>query len=187
MSSESLFSRLARILNQAEIPHLLTGSFAASVYGRIRGSQNVNFIIRADENQIRALFRLLRGNGFSSDLSSALQACAAYSTFNLFDNETALSINFTFCNPLKMSQQEFDRRRSFPVSCGRLSVSTPEDLIITGLEWEKVRGTVRQFEDVVGILKARVCVLDMAYLNSRIEQLGLSEQWAAACDLAGVT
>lgn len=185
ISPASLFTRLAHILDQAKICYMLTGSFAASVYGRIRGSQNVNFIIAANETQIRTLFHLLSEHGFNSDLESALEACATNSSFNLFDSVTSLSIVFTFLKPQPLSE-ELDRRRSFPVAGGSLSIATPEDLILAELNWAKTIGSVRQIEDVTGILEARYNELDLGYLNPRIVQLCLSEQWAAARKAAGI-
>ena len=185
MNPRGLFTRLAHILNQAKICYMLTGSFAASAYGRIRGSQNVNFIIDANETQIRTLFHLLSEYGFGSDLESALEACATNSSFDLFDSVTSLRIFFTFRKPQPLSDG-LDRRRSFPVAGGSLSIATPEDLIVAELQWAKTMGSMRQIEDVTGILKARCSELDLAYLNSQIAKFDVLEQWHAARKSAGV-
>ncbi len=46
--------------------------------------------------------------------------------------------------------------------------------------------SLRQIEDVAGILKVRGDELDLAYLKDWINQLGLTEQWDSARKLAGL-
>jgi len=75
---------------------------------------------------------------------------------------------------------EFSRRRSAPVMGVQLFIAAPEDLIIAKLEWAKMGASLRQIEDVTGILKVRSDELDYSHLEHWIEQLGLSEQWHAA-------
>ena len=81
---------------------------------------------------------------------------------------------------------EFSRRRSAPVMGVQLFIAAPEDLIIAKLEWAKMGASLRQIEDVTGILKVRGEELDLAYLKNWINQLGLSDQWYAARKLAGL-
>ncbi|HET9791639.1 MAG TPA: hypothetical protein VFR08_10085, partial [Candidatus Angelobacter sp.] len=75
MNPADLFRRLSAILSQADIPYMLTGSFAGTVYGLGRGSQDVDFIIASEEAQVRKLLSLLPENEFYSEPNAALEAC----------------------------------------------------------------------------------------------------------------
>jgi hypothetical protein len=185
MNPADLFRRLSTILSRANIPYILTGSFAATVYGLGRGSQDVDFIIAADEAQIKTLLSLLPVNGFYSEPNAALEACRRSSMFNLIDNITGLKIDFIFRKMRPFSQEEFKRCRTAPVLGVTLSIASPEDLIIAKLEWAKMGASCRQIEDVTGILKVRGDELDHPYLEHWIDQLGLSEQWASARKASG--
>ena len=180
MNPADLFRRLSEILSLADIPYMLTGSFAGTVYGLGRGSQDVDFIIAADEDQIRKLLSLLPENEFYSEPNAAFEACRRKSMFNLIDNVTGLKIDFIFRKARPFSEMEFSRRRSAPVMGVQLFIAAPEDLIIAKLEWAKMGASLRQIEDVTGILKVRSDELDYSHLEHWIEQLGLSEQWHAA-------
>ena len=186
MNPADLFRRLSVILMKANIPYMLTGSFASTVYGLGRGSQDVDLIIAADEEQIRKLLSLLPENEFYSEPNAALEACRRKSMFNLIDNITGLKIDFIFRKMRPFSEVEFGRRRAAPVMGVQLFIAAPEDLIIAKLEWAKMGASLRQIEDVTGILKVRGDELDVAYLNDWINQLGLTEQWHAARKLAGL-
>lgn len=48
MAPEDLFRRISSLLERADIPYMLTGSFASSVYGMNRGSADIDFVIAAD-------------------------------------------------------------------------------------------------------------------------------------------
>jgi hypothetical protein len=185
MNPADLFRRLSTILSLANIPYMLTGSFAGTVYGLGRGSQDVDFIIAADEEQIKKLLSLLPETEFYSEPNAALEACRRNSIFNLIDNVTGLKIDFIFRKKRPFSDQEFSRRRTAPVMGVTLFIASPEDLIIAKLEWAKMGASLRQIEDVTGILKVRGKDLDMSYIKHWIDQLGLTEQWQPAKFAAG--
>src|SRR5215471_9392165 len=107
-----LFRRLSIALERASIPYMVTGSFAATVYGMGRSTPDIDLIICADEKQVRRLLDLLPQNGFYSDRSFAIEACRRQSTFNVIDEVTGLKIDFIFRKPRAFSEQEFQRRKS---------------------------------------------------------------------------
>ena len=55
------------------------------------------------------------------------------------------------------------------------SVASPENMIINKLEWYEMGGRVstRQWNDILGMLRAQEHVLDMAYLDHWASTLGL--------------
>ena len=106
--------------------------------------------------------------------------------FNLIDNITGLKIDFIFQKMRPFSVEEFGRRRSALVMGVPLFVVAPEDLIIAKLEWAKMGASLRQIEDITGILKVRSDELDLAYIEKWIKELGLSTQWNDARKAAGL-
>jgi len=180
MTSADLFRRLALLLDEAAIPYMLTGSFAGTVYGLGRSSQDLDLIIVADEIQIKKLFDLLPKNEFYSEPQSALDACRRNSMFNIIDEVTGLKVDFIFRKKRPFSEGEFRRRKLAPVQDVQLFVVSPEDLVIAKLEWAKMGASLRQIEDVTSILKVRKDELDLAYIEQWVKELALSEQYAAA-------
>jgi hypothetical protein len=173
-------------MEQAGLAYMLTGSFASSIYGRGRASQDIDLIIDANEIQTAKLVDLLRLNDFYAERDAALEACRRKSMFNAIDNVTGIKIDFIFRKPRAFSEEEFQRRQSALVQGVRLLTATAEDIILAKLEWAKLGGSSRQIEDVADILKVRGDELDHAYIEKWIKELGLDTQWAHARQLAGL-
>jgi hypothetical protein len=186
MTLPNLFRRISSSLEQARISYMLTGSFASSIYGKGRASQDIDLIIEADEAQTRQLVNVLLLNDFYAERGAALEACRRKSMFNAIDNVTGLKIDFIFRKPRKFSEEEFQRRQSALVQGVEFLTATAEDIVLSKLEWAKLGGSARQIEDVVDILKVRWNELDHAYIEKWVGELGLITEWSRARKSAGL-
>jgi hypothetical protein len=184
MAPEDLFRRISSLMEHARIAYMLTGSFASSVYGMNRGSADIDFVIAADESGIRRLLNQLPEKDFYSELNHALEACRRNSMFNVIDHVTGLKIDFIFLKSRNFSQEEFRRRKQAIVWGVPLYIATPEDIVLSKLEWAKLGKSSRQIEDAAGILKVRAGELDISYVEKWIAELGLTSEWARARQLA---
>lgn len=80
---------------------------------------------------------------------------------------------------------EFDRRRLAEALGSRLVVVSPEDSILSKLEWAKEGGSARQRRDALGVAIVQRDVLDRDYLRRWAAELGVSaslEEVLAAAD-----
>jgi hypothetical protein len=71
MTLPDLFRRIASSLEQAGIDYMLTGSYASTIYGMERASQDIDLVISADEAQVRTFLRLLSQNNFYVESNAA--------------------------------------------------------------------------------------------------------------------
>jgi hypothetical protein len=186
MAPEDLFRRISSLMEHAGIAYMLTGSFASSVYGMNRGSADIDFVIAADEAAIRRVLSQLPEKDFYSELNQALEACRRNSMFNVVDHVTGLKIDFIFLKSRNFSQEEFRRRKQALVWGVPLYIATPEDIVLSKLEWAKLGKSSRQIEDAAGILKVRAEELDISYIEKWVAELGLGTEWAHASLLAGL-
>ena len=62
----------------------------------------------------------------------------------------------------------------------RVWMATAEDCVLSKLEWARAGSSERQIRDVRGILDAQASMLDLAYVERWVRELGLEEQWAEA-------
>ncbi len=94
--------------------------------------------------------------------------------------------------------RDFDRemlRRARSMEAGdgdtqhRFKVASPEDVILTKLEWNSMAGgaSERQWGDVQGVLKVQADALDLAYLRRWAGVLGVSEPLEQALADAGLS
>ena len=184
MTPGDLFRRISTLLEHAGIPYMLTGSFASSIYGMHRGSADVDFIIEANEMEVSRLLGQLPKQDFYSDLNQALDAFRHQSMFNVMDHVTGLKIDFIFLKSRGFSQEEFRRRKQAMVWGVPLYIATPEDIVLSKLEWAQLGKSSRQIEDAAGILKVRSGELDRRYIEKWVPVLGISSEWARARQLA---
>lgn len=186
MNSAEVFRRIVDALDQAGIPFMLTGSFASSLHGMTRATQDIDLVIAPTESQLRDLVGNLPTDKFYVDLEAALDALRRRSQFNVVDLETGWKIDLIVRRDRPFSVQEFARRREIDFANIRLMVATAEDVIVAKLEWAKMGGSSRQIEDVAGILRLRGDEIDHDYVVTWVKALGLDHAWSDARRAAGL-
>jgi hypothetical protein len=186
MSSAAIFREIIAAFDQAQIPYMVVGSFASNLYGTGRGTQDIDVVISASPERVRAFLSIIPRTRYYFDLDTALEASRRKSMFNILDMERGWKVDLIFEKPSAYHQQAFQRRIAAEIEHVPLLAATAEDTIISKLEWAKMSESSRQIEDVAGILKVRNASLDRAYIENWIRELGLGSQWESARKLAGL-
>jgi len=93
----------------------------------------------------------------------ALSAFRNRDQFNVVDLARGLKADFILRKDRDFSLREFARRTTYEVEGMRLTLASPEDVLLAKLEWAK---------------------LDVAYIERWVDALDLREQWNAARDQA---
>ncbi len=186
MNVVEIFRRITAALEQAGIPYMLTGSFASAYYGVPRSSQDIDLIIEATPAQLRTLIQFLPDDEYYADLEMALQAREQQSLFNVIDLLTGWKIDLIFRKSRPFSEGEFSRRQPIVLQGFTIFAASAEDVVIAKLEWAKRAQSRRHIEDVAGILRMRWDLLDHAYLEKWIVELGLATEWKDARQASGL-
>lgn len=184
MSAAKVFSDVVGALARASIPYMLTGSFASNLYGTARATQDIDLVISAKPEQMQALQKLFPTVDYYFDLQQALDAARQKSMFNILDMSQGWKIDMIFLKADAYHQEAFRRRVPAELEGVPIVASTGEDLILAKLDWARMGESVRQIQDVAGILKVQKGKLDFAYIEKWIGELGLTGQWARARQLA---
>jgi len=159
---------------------MVTGSYASSVHGTPRASQDIDIVIAPSRFQLLALIQLLPDTEYYVSEEAALDALARRSQFNVVDFATGWKVDFIVAKDRDFSRAEFDRRRLLELDGLRLYFASAEDVLIAKLEWAKLGTSSRQIEDAAGIIALQGNQLDTAYVERWVNALGLQEQWSAA-------
>ena len=187
MTAGDVFRRITTAMDRAEIPYMLSGSFASAYYGTARSSQAIDLVVEATPAKLEALRQLLPQTEYYVDVATALEAHRQRSMFNIIDLTTGWKVDLIFRKDRPFSVEEFRRRRQVEVHGVRLFIATAEDVIITKLEWSKLSQSQRQLEDVAAILRTRWDSLDKDYLKKWIANLQIQEEWKSAIEKAEVS
>jgi len=165
---------------------MIVGSFASNLYGTGRATQDIDLVIQATPKQVGELLSLLPKAIYYFDIESALEAARRRSMFNILDTTRGWKIDLIFQKAAPYHEEAFQRRAPAEVEGVPVVAATAEDVVISKLDWAKMGESLRQIEDVAGILKVRSELLDRAYIEKWVADLGLSQQWAAARKAAGL-
>jgi len=184
MSSAPVLRELVAALDHSGISYMVVGSFASNLYGTGRGTQDIDVVVSANADQIRTSLNGLSKNQYYFDIDAALEACRRKSMFNILDMERGWKIDIIFQKPGAFHQQAFSRRKAAQIEGVDVYALTPEDVIISKLEWAKMGESSRQLEDVAGVLKVQKDKLDFSYIERWVNQLGLVDQWLETRRLA---
>ena len=95
--------------------------------------------------------------------------------FNVIDIKTGWKADLRVRGTRPFSVTEFDRRRKAAILDIEVWVLSPEDVILSKLEWAKQSESQRQMQDVLGVLRMRRGSLDEAYLRKWAEILGVQD------------
>lgn len=186
MSFIEVLRRISAKLDNAEIPYMLTGSFAASYFGHTRATQDIDIVIAADPEKLRILINSLPAKDYYAVLQDAVDAHRQQSMFNVMDMATCWKIDLIFQKRAPFHQQAFQRRKRVRFGDVPTWVISPEDLIISKLEWSRMGESERQIRDAAVVLQKRSAEIDRNYLESWVKELGLTPLWQRALQFAGI-
>ncbi len=162
------------ILERIGIDYMVSGSFASSLHGAPRMTRDADLVIESDEAKIRAFVRAL-GEDFYADEEAAAQAVRLCDLFNVVHLESGLKIDLIVRKDRPFSREEFSRRSAGTIEGRSAMFVTPEDAILSKLEWAKKGNSDRQRIDALEVIRVQGDRLDWAYLERWAKELGLGE------------
>ncbi len=169
---------LIRVLDRLAIPHMVTGSLASSYHGRPRLTHDADIVIDPDLEQIDALVRHLLDAGHYVDAARAHDALRHRSQFNVVDAHSAFKIDLIVRKDRPFSREELARSRAVDLAPGvRVALASPEDSILSKLEWAKKAGrSEKQIDDAAGVLAVNPGI-DRSYIERWADELGVIDLW----------
>lgn len=170
----SFLRRLVDRLEQAGIDYMIAGSVGSSLHGRPRATQDVDIVIVTNQTQLQFFIESL-GDSYYVNEQAARDALQRCTMFNVIDVENGWKADLIIRKSRAFSHVEFDRRRRIELGEQRLWVVSPEDTILSKLEWTKGRESEVQYGDALGVAIVHYGTLDQDYLVKWANELGVSE------------
>jgi len=171
-------ARIARVFKSLGIPYVVGGSFASSIYGVPRTTQDVDIVADLRDEHIDRLVRELKEE-FFVDPGAAREAIRGGDSFNMLHKASMFKADVFVTPRDDWSLERLARGRpeqlETPEGPVAVNFSSPEDTLLHKLVWYRLGNEVseRQWLDVVGLLKVQKGHLDDAYL----------EQWAPVLEV----
>jgi len=178
--------RVVELLNDAQIPYMVTGSIASTFHGPSRATQDIDLVIDPTLTDLDRLLEHLSPDLYYVSREAAHEALSLRSQFNVIDMKTGWKIDLIIRKDRPFSIEEFSRRQPARIGSTDLFVASPEDSILSKLEWSKIGGSERQLQDAANVLRARKSAIDHTYLARWAEILDVSSLLDRAKQLAGM-
>jgi len=171
---KKFLEKLISILETAGIPYAVCGSLSSSLHGQPRATNDADIIIAPTQDQLSKLLKSLETSCYVSS-EAAFEAMRIRSMFNVIDNETGYKADLIFRKDSPHQLSEFNRRIKATLMGIELWILSPEDVILSKLDWAKSSGSDLQLRDVFGVIKLQWNKLDLNYLRQWAKQLGVEK------------
>ena len=162
---------IAERLDRANIPYMLSGSVALSLYAEPRMTRDVDFVIDIEEAQVDKFVELFEADCYI-DRDSVLEAARARGMFNIIHEAWIIKADFVVRKDQPYRKTEFERRRAVSIGGKAFSVVTAEDLLLSKLLWAKTSQSNLQLGDVRNLILSEKG-LDWPYIERWAQKLGV--------------
>jgi hypothetical protein len=170
---ESFLRRVTGALEAAGVPYMLAGSLGSSLFGQARATNDADIVIAPTAEQLQEVVDSL-GDYYVS-AAAAEHALRIRSMFNVIDVASGSKADLILLKDRDFSREEFSRRTRATVMGVSVWIVTPEDAILSKLEWSKAGESERQFQDALGIALVQFDRLDWPYLRRWAVELNIQE------------
>ena len=173
MNAEQILLEVAAILDSAQVPYMVTGSFASSMLGMPRTTRDLDVVVELDASTVDAFLRPFDPSDWYLDPVVVRESIEHRTMFNAIHLESGWKVDFMVRKDRPWSREEFSRRRSLKVSGVPVPFLRAEDSILSKLEWVKLGGSERQLEDAGAVVDMQGDAIDRAYLRTWAAELGV--------------
>ena len=171
-------SRLIAHLDVSEVRYMLCGSVASSFHGEPRTTKDIDLVIDCSSDQLQRFLQQVHGNGWYVSDDAAIEAIELRTMFNVIDPDSGWKADFIMRKERAFSLCEFERRQTASVpgsDDATVILTTPEDTILSKLEWSLDSDSERQYRDALQVAIIGQERLDRDYLRQWARELGVGE------------
>lgn len=161
-------------LDDQGVPYMISGSVALSVYVTPRMTRDIDIVVDVAPHASAALQRVF-ADAFYVDASAIERAVADRRMFNAIHLDTLFKIDILIRKDSPYRVAEFVRRRQVPFGEKMVSIVSPEDLLLSKLEWWAASESALQWTDLTLLATLD---LDWGYVERWAGDLGLRESLA---------
>ena len=176
-NQEDFFHQLATLLENASIPFMVSGSIASSLHGNPRATNDFDLVIDPDPGSLNRLIDSVPAEWYVSR-DAAQTAFKQRSMFNVLDSVGGWKADLIIRKDRPFSVREFSRKVPAIVLGVDVAVVSPEDSILSKLEWSVESGSDRQYRDALGVALLNLDSLDRSYLEQWAKELRVEESVA---------
>ncbi|RJP73416.1 MAG: hypothetical protein C4524_14620 [Candidatus Zixiibacteriota bacterium] len=165
-------ARVVSALEKAGIPYMITGSIGSSLFGDPRATRDIDFVVAPIEAQLSAFILDIETDYYLSR-EAAKEAFQNRSMFNIINAFIGWKADIILRKNTTYEKEKFQRRIPAEYLGVAINVATPEDIILSKLQWSRASNSEMQYRDVEGVIRIQRGRLDLDYLRRWAKELGV--------------
>ncbi|MBU4299375.1 nucleotidyltransferase [Patescibacteria group bacterium] len=170
-----LLTEVSNILQRLKIPYIITGGIAVLVWGRPRFTADIDIVVELKFENINNLVKTLSLLGKASYIDKDMieDAFDRGGEFNFIHGETGIKVDFWVLKKTPFELSRMKRKVAKSILNKKVYFVSPEDLILSKLQWYRQSQSSRHMEDVESVFKISGKKLNMEYLKQWARKLGV--------------
>ena len=160
-------------LTLAKIPYMITGSMAMNFYAKPRMTRDIDLVMEISTSDLDRFIPVFQED-FYIEREMIQQALLKKTMFNLIHMPTVIKIDCVIRKDSPYRREEFSRRQTVTIEGKPVHIVSPEDLILSKLEWAKDTRSETQLADIRNLL-TMVSGLNHSYLAKWASTLGVTQ------------
>jgi hypothetical protein len=183
MDPVELLETTAAAFERLGIRYFVTGSMASMAYGEQRLTNDVDIVASIRPGHVPALVKAFPAPEYYADEEMIRDAVRDRSLFNILHPSSGLKVDVIVCPDSEFDLNRFSRARRIASSdAASAFFSSPEDVILSKMEFYKEGGSEKHLRDITGILKVKGPEIDRDYISRWADRLGVADVWLAVQD-----
>lgn len=177
LDKDDVVMRVVNVLDNLGIAYFIGGSFASSLYGMMRTTNDADVVAGLTQEHVLAFLEALASE-FYVEERSIRRAVESGRHFNLIHGETQFKVDVFTPRPKAFVSSELERREQHQFGSNHTAYfASAEDTVLAKLEWYRLGNEVsdRQWRDITEVLKVQRGRLDLEYLKHWAEALSVSD------------
>lgn len=142
-----LLKKVTSGLNLLGIQYMLSGSLALNYYTIPRSTHDIDLVIALFEEQLEDFLNIF-GDEYYVNRDTVIYETKRRGMFNIIDYESGYKIDFILRKNTDYRLHEFNRKKKVKIDDLDVWIVSPEDLIISKIEWIQELQSEKQINDI---------------------------------------
>ena len=175
------FLRIAKqVLDRLEIPWMVVGSYATSIWGEARYTNDIDIVVDLALDSVPQLCGSFPHDEFYVSESAAREAIRFRKQFNVLHPASGNKIDFMIARSDEWGRLQLTRRRfGLAGPDFEIPIAAPEDTIISKMRYYREGGSDKHLRDSAGVLAVQREHIDRAYIDHWAEHFHVMDVWLA--------
>ncbi len=179
------FQRVVNALDRVGARYVIVGSAAAAAWGVVRSTRDIDLVAMVSRESVETLLNELSVEDLYLPVDEARRAATEGGSFNVLHPATGGKVDIFICKPDDpFEHMRLGRRVRLPILGVTSWVATPEDVILSKLNWRITSRSDTQWRDCIEI--AATQPLDVDHLRFWADHLGVIADLEDLLDESGM-